>query len=51
MKVWFDIVTKADAKALVKWWRWGGPMQFDYFIQKSKTNTRFYAVIQVKRTS
>ena len=59
MKIWFDRVTLADAKALTRWWNGIGDYanfkrvdgaKYEYFsYRRSETNRRLWAVIAHKR--
>lgn len=42
MRLWFDMVTRADAKALYSWWR--SHTNHYYIIMQSPTNLRFWAL-------
>ena len=39
MKVWFDILTKRDARALQRWW--SRHTIFQYRIERSQVNQRY----------
>jgi hypothetical protein len=42
--VWFDSITKRDARKLVKWWHRFSPGQF--LVERSETNRRLWAVVR-----
>lgn len=44
MKIWFDVVTKRDARLLADWWNGHTVGQFE--IRRSPSNSRFWAVIR-----
>jgi len=53
-RVWFEMVTESDARALVTWWNANtfagitGKARYSY--EKSKVNPRFFAVIRTDLT-
>jgi hypothetical protein len=44
MRIWFDRVSRADARKLARWWN--GHTQGRYFCRKSETNSRFWCVVR-----
>jgi hypothetical protein len=47
MKVWFDILTKKDARELKKWWNANSKKNFEeYTIERSPTNRKYWALIR-----
>jgi hypothetical protein len=42
MKVWFDILTRKDARALQRWWSRHGQFR----IERSQVNRRFWQLVR-----
>ena len=42
--LWFDVVTKRDARALARWWNGHTIGWFE--IRRSETNPRFWSVVR-----
>lgn len=44
MRMWFDVVTRRDARLLVEWWN--GHTTGRFFARKSPTNRRLWCVLR-----
>lgn len=42
MRLWFDMVTKKDARLLIEWWN--ANTSALYFVRRSTENPRFWSV-------
>jgi hypothetical protein len=45
-KIWFSVVTFADAKALCRWWNAYGSITKRYCYERSVANPKFFDVIE-----
>lgn len=45
-KMWFDVITRADARTLQKSWR-GYCINSDFVIRRSETNPKYWALIKI----
>lgn len=44
-KMWFDVITWADAKALKLWWNQHS--RYSHHIISSPSNSRFFALVRI----
>jgi len=49
MRIWFERVTKKDARALVEWWN-GNVVTARFFVRK-RSEDKFYNVVREDSTS